>query len=108
MNRTTAWIAMMHGVSLLVSAQLASAQLTPGSQEVEWSDGSEGWEAGPPPAPIQGDQYNAQTLILRESLCATFEAPFISLLLGPSEALRIDTGTAEDPALMLLADTVMG
>ena len=108
MNRTTPWISMMLGVGLLVSGQPASAQLAPGSLDVKWSEGAEHCEAGPPQAPIQVNQYNAQTFILRESLCATFEAPFIYLLLGSSKALLIDTGAVEDPKKMPLADTVMG
>ena len=93
---------------MLVSGQPASAQLAPGSLDVKWSEGSENCEASPPQAPIQVHQYNAQTFILRESLCATFEAPFIYLLLGSSMALLIDTGAVEDPKAMPLADTVIG
>ena len=107
-NRTTPWTSLMLGVGLLVSGQPASAQLAPGSLDVKWSEGAENCEASPPPTPIQVHQYNAQTMILRESLCATFEAPFIYLLLGSSKALLIDTGAVEDPNEMPLADTVMG
>lgn len=108
MNRTTPWISMMLGVGLLVSGQPVSAQLAPGSLDVKWSEGAEHCGAGPPQAPIQVHQYNAQTFILRESLCATFEANFIYLLLGSSKALLIDTGAVENPKKMPLADTVMG
>ena len=98
----------MLGVGLLASGQLASAQLAPGSLDVQWSEGAEDCEASPSLAPIQVHQYDAQTFVLRESLCATFEAPFIYLLLGSSKALLIDTGAVEDPKVMPLADTVMG
>ena len=107
MSRTP-WISTMLGVGLLVSGQPASAQLAPGSLHVKWSEGAEHCEAGPPQGPVQVHQYNAQTFILRESLCTTFEAPFIYLLLGSSKALLIDTGALEDPNEMPLADTVMG
>ena len=90
---------MMLGVGLLVSGQPASAQLAPGSLNVQWSEGAE-FRGPPAQAPIQVHQYNAQTFILRESLCATFEAPFIYLLLGSSKALLIDTGAVEDPKAM--------
>jgi glyoxylase-like metal-dependent hydrolase (beta-lactamase superfamily II) len=99
---------MMLGFGLLVSGQPAAAQLAPGSLDMKWSEGAEHCEAGPPQAAIQVHQYNAQTFILRENLCATFEAPFIYLLLGSSSALLIDTGAVEDPKVMPLADTVMG
>ena len=98
---------MTLGVALLVSAQPASAQLTPGSLDVRWREGEENCEAGTPQTAIQVHQYDAQTFILRESLCATFEAPFIYLLLGSSKALLIDTGAVEDQKAMPLADTVM-
>ena len=108
MNRTTPWISMLLGVGLLVSGLPASAQLASGSLDVKWSEGAEDCAAGPAQAPIQVHQYNAQTFILREGLCATFEAPFIYLLLGSSKALLIDTGAVENPKEMPLADTVLG
>jgi glyoxylase-like metal-dependent hydrolase (beta-lactamase superfamily II) len=98
----------MLGVTLLFSAQAASAQLAPGSLDVKWSEGAEHCEAGPPQAPIQVHEYNARTFILRENLCSTFEAPFIYLLLGSAKALLIDTGDVENPKEMPLADTVSG
>jgi hydroxyacylglutathione hydrolase len=107
MNGTTPWISMMLGVGLLLSGQPASAQLAPGSLDVKWSEGAEHCESGPPQPAIQVHEYNARTFVLRESLCATFEAPFIYLLLGSSKALLIDTGAVEDPKKMPLADTVM-
>jgi hydroxyacylglutathione hydrolase len=108
MNRTTPWISMVLGFSVLASGQPASAQLEPGSLDAQWSEGAEHCEAAPPQAPIQVHPYNARTFILRQSLCATFEAPFIYLLLGSSKALLIDTGAVEDAKAMPLADTVMG
>jgi hydroxyacylglutathione hydrolase len=94
-------------IGLLIAAMPASAQIASGSLEVEWSEGAESCESGPPEAPIQVHRYDDRTFILRESLCATFEAPFIYLLLGSSKALLIDTGAIEDAAAMPLADTVM-
>jgi hydroxyacylglutathione hydrolase len=52
--------------------------------------------------------YNPQTFILRENLCATFEAPFMYLLVGPARALLIDTGDVANPEQMPLEKTVMG
>jgi hydroxyacylglutathione hydrolase len=73
---------------------------------VHWNDGSQDCKANPQP-PIQVHAYNPQTYILREGLCATFEAPFIYLLIGSSKALLIDTGDVADPNQMPLARTVM-
>jgi hydroxyacylglutathione hydrolase len=52
-------------------------------------------------------RYNAETFILRESLCATYEAPFIYLLIGKTKALLIDTGAVADAKTMPLAQTVI-
>lgn len=41
------------------------------------------------------------------NLCATFEAPFIYLLIGSKKALLIDTGDVADPYQMPVAKTVM-
>ena len=74
--------------------------------DVHWNQGSEDCVKNPQP-PIQVHQYNAQTFILRESLCATYEAPFIYLLIGKTKALLIDTGAVTDPKTMPLAQTVI-
>ncbi|MGH8251614.1 MAG: MBL fold metallo-hydrolase [Steroidobacteraceae bacterium] len=89
-------------LSLCVSARAAAAEL-----DVQWSDGAANCVGGPHP-PIQVHQYDAQTYILRQNLCSTFEAPFIYLLVGSSRALLIDTGAVEDPAKMPVAETVLG
>jgi glyoxylase-like metal-dependent hydrolase (beta-lactamase superfamily II) len=74
--------------------------------DVHWNPGSSDCSKNPQP-PIQVHRYNAQTFILRENLCATYEAPFIYLLLGKSKALLIDTGAVADARAMPLAQTVM-
>jgi hydroxyacylglutathione hydrolase len=51
-------------------------------------------------------RYNAQTFILRESLCATYEGPFLYLLVGSQRALLIDTGAVSEAREMPLARTV--
>lgn len=58
--------------------------------------------------PIEVHAYNAQTYILRENLCATFEAPFMYFLIGSTRALLIDDGDVADPKAMPLAQTVLG
>jgi hydroxyacylglutathione hydrolase len=74
--------------------------------DVHWNEGSEDCVKNPQP-PIQVHRYNAQTFILRESLCATYEAPFIYLLIGKNKALLIDTGAVADAKTMPLAQTVI-
>ena len=80
--------------------------LAPGSMEVQWDPGAETCPAGRPD-PIQVHRYNAQTIILREKLCSTWEAPFMYLLIGDKQALLIDTGDIADPNLMPLEALVM-
>src|SRR5678816_2585529 len=78
---------------VLLTCSVASpvySQLVSGTMDVHWNQGSEDCVKNPQP-PIQVHQYNAQTFILRESLCATYEAPFIYLLIGKTKALLIDT-----------------
>jgi len=84
----------------------ARAQVAAGSLEVHWNEGAKDCKASPQP-PLQVHAYNPQTFILRENLCATFEAPFLYLLLGSSKALLIDTGDVSDPKQMPLAATVL-
>jgi hydroxyacylglutathione hydrolase len=82
------------------------SQLAPGSMDIHWNEGSRNCANDPPP-PLEEHQYNTRTFILRENLCATFEAPFMYLLIGSTKALLIDTGDIADPNVIPLADTVM-
>ena len=84
----------------------AHSQIVPGTMDVHWNEGAKDCIKNPQPA-LQVHQYNAQTFILRESLCATYEAPFIYLLIGKSKALLIDTGAVADAKTMPLAQTVI-
>jgi glyoxylase-like metal-dependent hydrolase (beta-lactamase superfamily II) len=84
----------------------AYSQIVPGTMDVHWNEGSKDCIKNPPP-PLQVHRYNAQTFILRESLCATYEAPFIYLLIGKTKALLIDTGAVADTKTMPLAQTVI-
>ena len=86
-------------------SQLTPSSMAPGSMDVHWNEGAKDCKANPQP-PLQVHAYNPQTFILRESLCATFEAPFMYLLIGSSKALLIDTGDVADANEMPLAKTV--
>jgi hydroxyacylglutathione hydrolase len=97
-------------VLLAVAASVLSppgwSQLVPGSMDVHWNEGS-GNCANDPQPPLQEHRYNPGTVILRETLCTTSEAPFMYLLIGSTKALLIDTGDIADPKVIPLADTVM-
>jgi hydroxyacylglutathione hydrolase len=98
-------LASLLTVGLLMASGSAWPQLVPGPLNVRWNEGAEDCAAHPQP-PIQVHRYNDQTFILRENLCATFEGPFMYLLVGSTKALLIDTGNVEDPKQMPLALTV--
>ena len=85
-----------------------ATDLQPGTLDMHWNEGAADCSKLPQPQPpLQVHRYNAQTFVLRESPCATFEAPFMYLLLGSTRALLIDTGDVADPAQVPLAKTVM-
>jgi hydroxyacylglutathione hydrolase len=103
-RRTRLWLcALLTAYSILSPVH---SQLVPGTMDVHWNEGSEDCVKNSQP-PIQVHRYNAQTFILRESLCATREAPFIYLLTGKTKALLIDTGAVADARTMPLAQTVI-
>jgi hydroxyacylglutathione hydrolase len=93
--------------ALVLLSASASAQLVAGSPGVDWNQGSSDCAKNPQP-PLQVHAYNSQTYILRESLCSTFEAPFMYLLIGAQKALLIDTGDVADTERVPLAATVLG
>lgn len=85
----------------------ALGQVMTGSMEVKWREGASDCQKNPQP-PLQVHRYNERTFILRESLCATLEGPFLYLLLGSQRALLIDTGAVSDAQAMPLARVVRG
>jgi len=48
---------------------------------------------------IQVHAYNEDLYVLRQSKCATFEAPFVYLVFGEERALLLDTGATADGPL---------
>jgi hydroxyacylglutathione hydrolase len=98
-------------VSAFVAYMLTSApvwaDLMPGSLALRWDGGAQTCTPASASTPIQVHRYNAQTFVLRETLCATWEAPFLYLLVGSKQALLIDTGDIADPKLMPVEAAVM-
>jgi hydroxyacylglutathione hydrolase len=89
----------------LMTAGVAWPQTVP--LDAPWNEGAADCKANPQP-PIEVHPVGPGTFILRENLCATFEAPFMYLLVGSNRALLIDSGDVADPAQAPLAQTVMG
>src|SRR5215831_14288813 len=103
LDRRKPWLCALLTACSIVSS--AHSQLVPGTMDVHWNEGSKDCIKNPQP-PIQVHRYNAETFILRESLCVTYEAPFIYLLIGKTKALLIDTGAVTDAKSVPLAETV--
>lgn len=77
-----------------------------GPLAVSWNHAVPDCDAGNADEPIQVFHYDADTVILRQNLCLSPEAPFMYLLMGRSKALLLDTGDVEDPAAFPLRETV--
>lgn len=93
-------------LSIAISLALpVLAQVERGSLDVKWNEGASDCQKNPQ-SPLQVHRYNAQTFILRESLCASYEGPFLYLLVGSQRALLIDSGALSDAREMPLAQTV--
>ncbi len=99
-------LAAIFALGTLFASESAWAQVATVPLDVHWNEGAADCKVNPP-APLEVHAYNPQTFILRENLCATFEAPFMYLLIGSKKALLIDTGDVADADQMPLAKTVM-
>ena len=89
-----------------------STDPTQGDLDVRWIHGSPS-RRHPTDPPWQVHRYRPDTLILRQSKDATFEAPFTFLLLGRDRAFLLDTGAVDDRTLRdavdeLVADWLVG
>jgi glyoxylase-like metal-dependent hydrolase (beta-lactamase superfamily II) len=91
--------------SLLAATLTSRAAIPEEGLEAKWSEGSLDCAGKPGPA-IEVHRYDPRTFILRESLCTTFEAPLMYLLVGEQKALLIDTGDVAEPGKVALARTV--
>ena len=92
--------------SQLASGSVVPGSLVSGSMDVRWDEGAQDCTKNPQP-PLQVHPYNSRTFVLRENLCATFEAPFMYLLVGSKKAMLVDTGDVANSNKMPLATTVM-
>ena len=98
---------LAYALIAIVLASPALAEPVTGNFDVTWNAGAEDCAKNPQP-PLQTHRYEAQTIILRQSLCADFEAPLLYLIIGSKRALLIDTGAVEDAKTMPLAEAVSG
>ena len=84
---TTSFVRLVAFLGMLCALipATARAQITPGSMNVHWDEGAADCSKSTQPR-LQVHPYNGRTFILRENLCATFEAPFMYLLVGIGES----------------------
>jgi hydroxyacylglutathione hydrolase len=78
----------------------------PGNLELRWIHGSLS-RREPTDPPLQVHHYTDDTIIIRQSKDATFEAPFVFLLLGEERALLLDTGAVKDDTLRRAVDRLV-
>jgi hydroxyacylglutathione hydrolase len=98
---------LLAGVAACAMPLVARAQQQPDSLALHWNEGAADCKANAPP-PLESHAIAPGTFVLRESLCATYEAPFMYLLIGSARAMLIDDGDVADPAQVPLAQTVLG
>ena len=83
-----------------------SSDPTAGSLDVDWIHGSRSRRHRTDP-PLQVHQFRDDTVVMRQSKDATFEAPFLFLLFGDERALLIDTGAVDDRTLRSTVDALI-
>ncbi len=67
------------------------------------------WVRGAPREPaLQVHRHDDHTYVLRQSMSAHWEAPFLFLLLGDERALLLDTGATADSPLRAVLDDLVG
>jgi hydroxyacylglutathione hydrolase len=85
---------------------LAGSAPTPGNLDARWIHGSLARRERTDP-PLQVHRYTDDTIIIRQSKDATFEAPFVFLLFGAERALLLDTGAVKDDTLRRTVDRLV-
>lgn len=113
MRIVASWRVLSGALAAVVAALLAcglglpaaAAAIPVAGPDARWDPGATDCAARPGPA-LEAHRYDERTIILREGLCATSEAPFMYLLIGTHQALLIDSGDVADPRKVPLAQTV--
>jgi hydroxyacylglutathione hydrolase len=89
-----------------LAAPARAADVTIAPWNIPFDEGADDCAKHPHPQ-LEVRRYDAETFALREDLCATWEAPFMYLLIGDKRALLIDTGDVAPSKKMPLARTVI-
>ena len=86
-----------------IAAQRLLPPEEPGVLPTEWI---RGLDCSSDPT-FQVHEYNENLYIIRQSKCATFEAPFLYLIFGEDRALLMDTGSAANTPLAATVGNVV-
>ncbi len=81
----------------------AAPPKSPGSWPVSWISGTDCHND----PPMQVHAYNEDTYVIRQSKCATYEAPFLYLLFGEDKVLLMDTGATGVLPVKALVDEII-
>jgi glyoxylase-like metal-dependent hydrolase (beta-lactamase superfamily II) len=100
-------VLVLIALCVLAAPARAAKDMPIASWNAPWDEGAGDCSKHPHP-PLEVHRYDAETFVLREDLCATWEAPFMYLLIGDKRALLIDTGDVADLHKMPLAYNVFG
>ena len=100
-------VLVLIALCVLAAPARAAKDMPIASWNAPWDEGAGDCAKHPHP-PLEVHRYDAETFVLREDLCATWEAPFMYLLIGDKRALLIDTGDVADLHKMPLAYDVFG
>ena len=87
----------------MAGSLLVSTEPQAGDLDVRWIHGSRS-HRHPTDPPWQVHRYRDDTVIMRQSKDANYEAPFTFLLFGVDRALLLDTGAVDDDALRRTVD----
>jgi len=91
----------------VLAAPARAADVTIAPWNTPFDEGADDCAKHSHPA-LEVRRNDTQTFVLRENLCATWEAPVLYLLIGDQRALLIDTGDVAESRKMPLAQTVIG
>jgi hydroxyacylglutathione hydrolase len=86
--------------ALLVTLTTPLSPVTPAAPAVIFPAWINGENCATEPK-IQSFAYDANTYILRQSMCTDFEGPFIYLLFGQEKVLMVDSGASANPPIPL-------
>jgi hydroxyacylglutathione hydrolase len=93
-------------MSTVVDIDLSGPRPAVGTLDIRWIHGSRS-RRHPTDPPLQVHAYCPHTWLLRQSKDATFEAPFVAVLVGMDRALLLDSGATHDASVRETVDRLL-